>query len=121
MECEISKLLEEHIIEKKTKTKKKKGEGKTKGKGEGKTKGKKKGGKKKAAAEAEPEAPKAKGPVPSLLRTGSVATVRIKTRSLVCIETFKDQAAMGRFTLRDQGTTICIGKVLKIALPRPKR
>ena len=32
----------------------------------------------------------------------------------VCIERFEDYPQMGPFTLRDQGQTIAIGKVLKI-------
>ncbi|KIW01955.1 uncharacterized protein PV09_06792 [Verruconis gallopava] len=32
----------------------------------------------------------------------------------VCLERYEDYAQMGRFTLRDQGTTIAIGKVLKL-------
>jgi len=39
---------------------------------------------------------------------------RLQTQGAVCIESFKDFAQMGRFTLRDEGRTIAIGKVLKI-------
>jgi len=53
-----------------------------------------------------------------MIRTGSIAHVRIKTRSLMTLETFDDQPALGRFTLRDQGTTIAIGKVLKLAIAK---
>ena len=31
-----------------------------------------------------------------------------------CMEAFKDFPVMGRFTLRDEGKTIAIGKVLKV-------
>ncbi|KAM3515121.1 hypothetical protein MY11210_001239 [Beauveria gryllotalpidicola] len=34
----------------------------------------------------------------------------------VCIERFEDYAQMGRFTLRDQGQTIAIGKITKLIL-----
>lgn len=32
----------------------------------------------------------------------------------VCIETFAEYPTLGRFTLRDQGQTIAIGKVTKL-------
>ena len=32
----------------------------------------------------------------------------------LCVETFKDFPQMGRFTLRDEGRTIAMGKVLKV-------
>merc|ERR1711939_1030402 len=32
----------------------------------------------------------------------------------ICLERYEDYAQMGRFTLRDQGTTIAIGKVVKL-------
>lgn len=33
---------------------------------------------------------------------------------MICMETFKDFPQMGRFTLRDEGKTIAIGKILKV-------
>ncbi|KAG6014700.1 translation termination factor GTPase eRF3 [Claviceps pusilla] len=35
----------------------------------------------------------------------------------VCVEKFEDYPQMGRFTLRDQGQTIAIGKITKLILP----
>jgi peptide chain release factor subunit 3 len=35
---------------------------------------------------------------------------------LVCVERFEDYAQMGRFTLRDQGQTIAIGKITKLIM-----
>ncbi|VDM06045.1 unnamed protein product [Schistocephalus solidus] len=32
----------------------------------------------------------------------------------VCVECFRDFAQMGRFTLRDEGKTIAVGKIVKI-------
>lgn len=32
----------------------------------------------------------------------------------VCLEKYEEYPQMGRFTLRDQGVTIAIGKVLKL-------
>jgi len=46
---------------------------------------------------------------------GSIATVRITVPETIAIETFKDHAQMGRFTLRDEGKTIAIGKITRIA------
>ena len=34
--------------------------------------------------------------------------------SAICIETFKENAPMGRFSLRDEGKTMAVGKVLKL-------
>ena len=39
---------------------------------------------------------------------------RMETQGPICMESFKDFAQMGRFTLRDEGHTIAIGKVLKV-------
>lgn len=40
--------------------------------------------------------------------------VRIKSEEAFCLDTFKEFAAMARFTLRDEGKTIGIGKVVKV-------
>ncbi|XP_076817282.1 eukaryotic peptide chain release factor GTP-binding subunit ERF3A-like [Clavelina lepadiformis] len=39
---------------------------------------------------------------------------RMQTQGSICIESFKKFPQMGRFTLRDEGRTIAIGKVLKL-------
>jgi peptide chain release factor subunit 3 len=52
---------------------------------------------------------------PRFLKMGSVATVRFTTDETVAVELFKDHAQMGRFTLRDEGVTIAIGKITRIA------
>lgn len=39
---------------------------------------------------------------------------RLEVAATVPIETFADYQQLGRFTLRDQGTTIAIGKVTKL-------
>lgn len=39
---------------------------------------------------------------------------RIETSAPICLETFKHLPQMGRFTLRDEGRTIAIGKVTKL-------
>jgi peptide chain release factor subunit 3 len=48
------------------------------------------------------------------LKSGSLAVVRIKTSGIICCEKYADVASLGRFTLRDEGKTIAIGKVLKL-------
>jgi len=48
------------------------------------------------------------------LRSGSIAQVRIRTEYSCCLEKFKDVPQLGRFTLRDEGKTIAIGKVERI-------
>ena len=40
--------------------------------------------------------------------------MRLESPQPFCVEVFKEFPQMGRFTLRDEGKTIAIGKVLKI-------
>lgn len=51
---------------------------------------------------------------PRFIKQDTVALARFKTQDLTCIETFANFAPMGRFTLRDEGRTIAIGKVMKV-------
>jgi peptide chain release factor subunit 3 len=51
---------------------------------------------------------------PRFIKQGDVCIARLEVSSSVCIESFKDHPDMGRFTLRDEGITLAIGKVLKI-------
>ncbi|XP_060068622.1 eukaryotic peptide chain release factor GTP-binding subunit ERF3A-like [Ylistrum balloti] len=52
---------------------------------------------------------------PRFVKQDQVAIARIEVNGgMICLETFKDFPQMGRFTLRDEGKTIGIGKVLKI-------
>jgi len=52
---------------------------------------------------------------PRFIKPDQVAIARFEVLGgLICLETFKDFPQMGRFTLRDEGRTIAIGKVLKI-------
>lgn len=53
---------------------------------------------------------------PQFLKQGDVAIVRVETPQAVCLETYADYAQLGRFTLRDEGKTIAIGKVTKLIL-----
>ncbi|VDL62729.1 unnamed protein product [Hymenolepis diminuta] len=52
---------------------------------------------------------------PRFIKQDDVAIVRFEAMNgCVCLECFKDYAQMGRFTLRDEGKTIGVGKVMKI-------
>lgn len=52
---------------------------------------------------------------PRFVRQDQIAIARLEVNGgLICLESFKDFPQMGRFTLRDEGKTIGIGKVLKV-------
>ena len=51
---------------------------------------------------------------PTFVKAGSIMTCRITTNATIAIENFKDFPQLGRFTLRDEGKTIGIGKILRI-------
>lgn len=52
---------------------------------------------------------------PRFIKQDQIAIVRLEaTNGAVCLEAFKEFPQMGRFTLRDEGRTIAIGKVLKV-------
>eukprot|EP00045_Choanoeca_perplexa_P005769 m.48365 g.48365 ORF g.48365 m.48365 type:complete len:581 (-) comp13284_c0_seq1:79-1821(-) len=55
---------------------------------------------------------------PRFVKQGDVCIARLQCAGAVCLETFKDHPHMGRFTLRDEGKTLAIGKVLKLIDPR---
>lgn len=48
------------------------------------------------------------------VKSGAMCVCRIQLERAVCMEVFADLPAMGRFTLRDEGRTIAIGKVTKL-------
>ena len=48
------------------------------------------------------------------VKNGACCICRITVEKPICLETFGDLAAMGRFTLRDEGRTIAIGKVTRV-------
>ena len=48
------------------------------------------------------------------VKQDQVCIARLQAAGTICMETFKDFPQMGRFTLRDEGKTIAIGKVLKL-------
>jgi len=51
---------------------------------------------------------------PRFVKQDQICLARLETTGVICIETFAQFQQMGRFTLRDEGKTIAIGKVLKV-------
>lgn len=51
---------------------------------------------------------------PKFVKQDQTVIARLQTSGAICIESFKTFPQMGRFTLRDEGKTIAIGKVLKV-------
>ncbi|KAI8927710.1 P-loop containing nucleoside triphosphate hydrolase protein [Entophlyctis helioformis] len=51
---------------------------------------------------------------PKFVKKGDSCIVRIETSAAVCVETYADYQQLGRFTLRDEGNTVAVGKVLKL-------
>ena len=51
---------------------------------------------------------------PTFCRSGDVITCRIQAEMPIAVESFKDVAQLGRFTLRDEGKTIAMGKILAL-------
>ncbi|KAJ0980680.1 hypothetical protein J5N97_008935 [Dioscorea zingiberensis] len=68
--------------------------------------------KKKKDADPKKKKPKRK---PLFVKSGAVVVCRIQVSNLICIENFADFPQLGRFTLRTEGKTIAVGKV--VALP----
>ena len=50
---------------------------------------------------------------PKYCKSGSKVVVKISTRVPLCLEKYEFIEHMGRFTLRDEGKTIALGKVLR--------
>ena len=51
---------------------------------------------------------------PAFAKKGMKVIAILETNESVCAETYADYPQLGRFTLRDQGTTIAIGKITKV-------
>ncbi|KAG5419228.1 SUP35 [Candida metapsilosis] len=51
---------------------------------------------------------------PAFAKKGMKIIAVLECNELVCAETYHDYPQLGRFTLRDQGTTIAIGKITKL-------
>ncbi|KAJ2712980.1 translation termination factor GTPase eRF3 [Coemansia spiralis] len=54
---------------------------------------------------------------PPFVKQGDSCIVRIETAKSLCIETFRNFPQLGRFTLRDEGKTVAIGKILQLVEP----
>ncbi len=48
------------------------------------------------------------------VKSGSVVIARVTVEKPICVEQFDVVPQLGRFTLRDEGRTIAIGKVIKL-------
>lgn len=58
------------------------------------------------------------GPPPRYVKSGALCVAIIKVARSICVEKFDVLQQMGRFTLRDEGRTLGIGKVLRLGVPR---
>lgn len=50
----------------------------------------------------------------NVVKSGDRIIVRIELAELVCMEAFAEMQALGRFALRDEGSTIALGKILAV-------
>jgi len=48
------------------------------------------------------------------VKSGAVAVVQLAVEKPICVELFSDVPQLGRFTLRDEGRTIAVGKIVKL-------
>ncbi|THU57830.1 hypothetical protein C4D60_Mb03t07700 [Musa balbisiana] len=51
---------------------------------------------------------------PLFVKNGAVVVCRVQVNNLICIENFSDFAQLGRFTLRTEGKTVAVGKVVSL-------
>jgi len=51
---------------------------------------------------------------PQFAKKGMQIIAKIETTAPVCVEPYKDYPQLGRFTLRDEGKTVAMGKILKL-------
>ncbi|CAI2179273.1 1414_t:CDS:10 [Funneliformis geosporum] len=51
---------------------------------------------------------------PQFVKKGQKVIAQLETQGPICVETFEDYPQLGRFTLRDEGKTIAIGKITKV-------
>jgi len=51
---------------------------------------------------------------PQFAKRGQKVVALVETTGPVCVEKFKDYPQLGRFTLRDEGKTVAIGKITKL-------
>ncbi|CAN6227511.1 unnamed protein product [Urochloa humidicola] len=67
--------------------------------------------KKKKEADPKKKKPKRK---PLFVKNGAVVVCRVQVNNLICIEKFSDFPQLGRFTLRTEGKTVAVGKVVEV-------
>ena len=58
--------------------------------------------------------PSSRSPQVKFVKSGAVAIVQLAVEKPICVELFSDVPQLGRFTLRDEGRTIAIGKIIKL-------
>lgn len=63
----------------------------------------------------DPKTKKAMKKKPLFVKSNAVVVVRVQVAQVICIERFQDFPQLGRFTLRDEGKTVAIGKVTDIS------
>lgn len=61
------------------------------------------------------------GPAPRFVKSGALCVCVLKTTRSIALDKFDTTQQLGRFTLRDEGRTIGIGKVLRIGVPRANK
>ncbi|KAK3154047.1 hypothetical protein QOZ80_2BG0185170 [Eleusine coracana subsp. coracana] len=59
----------------------------------------------------DPKKPKRK---PLFVKNGAVVVCRIQVNNLICVESFSDFPQLGRFTLRTEGKTVAVGKIVAV-------
>ena len=60
-----------------------------------------------------PDKRKSKRP-PQFAKQGMLVQALFTAAAPICIEKFNDYKTLGRFTLRDEGKTVAIGRVVKV-------
>ena len=48
------------------------------------------------------------------VKSGAVCIARVAVEKPICVELFDQVPQLGRFTLRDEGRTIAIGKIIRV-------
>ena len=51
---------------------------------------------------------------PKFVKSGSIVMARVSIAQPICVQLFSEYPQLGRFTLRDEGRTIAIGKVTRL-------
>ncbi|KAF6145513.1 hypothetical protein GIB67_004508 [Kingdonia uniflora] len=62
--------------------------------------------------------PKTKKPLKKkvlFVKNGAIVVCRVQVNNLICIEKFSDFPQLGRFTLRTEGKTVAVGKVIALS------